>query len=116
MGRLDYQKGLDLVLKALPRLLEMGFRLYVQGVGDGGLQEAFLRAEEENPEGVRFLPAYDEAMARLAYAGAEAVLVPSRFEPCGLVQMIASRYGTPPVARAVGGSRTPWRTGGAGSF
>jgi len=114
VGRLDYQKGLDLVLKALPRLLEMGFRLYVQGVGDGGLQEAFLRAEEENPEGVRFLPAYDEAMARLAYAGAEAVLVPSRFEPCGLVQMIASRYGTPPVARAVGGLKDTVEDGRGG--
>lgn len=114
VGRLDYQKGLDLVLKALPRLLEMGFRLYVQGVGDEGLQEAFLRAEEENPEGIRFLPAYDEAMARLAYAGAEAVLVPSRFEPCGLVQMIASRYGTPPVARAVGGLKDTVEDGRTG--
>ena len=114
VGRLDYQKGLDLVLKALPRLLEMGFRLYVQGVGDEGLQEAFFRAEKESPEGIRFLPAYDEAMAHLAYAGAEAVLVPSRFEPCGLVQMIASRYGTPPVARAVGGLKDTVEDGRTG--
>ncbi|WP_347240339.1 glycogen synthase [Thermus sp.] len=114
VGRLDFQKGLDLLLAALPRLGEMDFRLYVQGVGDEGLKEALLQAEEENPEGLRFFPAYDEAMARLAYAGAEAVLVPSRFEPCGLVQMIASRYGTAPVARAVGGLKDTVEDGRTG--
>ncbi|GGN06161.1 glycogen synthase [Thermus composti] len=114
IGRLDPQKGLDLVLKALPRLLELGFSLYVQGVGEEGFRQAFLRAEEEHPGRVRFLPAYDEALARLAYAGAEAVLVPSRFEPCGLVQMIASRYGTPPVARAVGGLKDTVEDGRTG--
>jgi starch synthase len=63
---------------------------------------------------VAFLEAYHEPMARLAYAGAEALLVPSRFEPCGLVQMIAQRYGTPPVARAVGGLKDTVEDGRTG--
>ncbi len=114
VGRLDAQKGLDLLLQALPRLVEMGFSLYAQGVGDEGLAQALEEAERAYPGRVRFLPAYHEPMARLAYAGAEALLVPSRFEPCGLVQMIASRYGTPPVARAVGGLKDTVEDGRTG--
>ncbi len=114
IGRLDPQKGLDLVLEALPRLGELGFSLYVQGVGEEVLAQGFREAEAKHPGWVRFVPAYDEALARLAYAGAEAVLVPSRFEPCGLVQMIAQRYGTPPVARAVGGLKDTVEDGKTG--
>ncbi|BDG15391.1 glycogen synthase [Thermus brockianus] len=114
ISRLDPQKGLDLVLEALPRLGELGFSLYVQGVGEEALAQGFREAEAKHPGWVRFVPAYDEALARLAYAGAEAVLVPSRFEPCGLVQMIAQRYGTPPVARAVGGLKDTVEDGKTG--
>ncbi|MDM7324427.1 MAG: glycogen/starch synthase [Thermus sp.] len=114
VGRLDGQKGLDLILRALPRLREMGFRLLVLGVGEAALAQALRRAEEENPGFVRFVEAYDDALARLAYGGADALLVPSRFEPCGLVQMIAQRYGTPPVARAVGGLRDTIEDGHTG--
>lgn len=114
VGRLDPQKGLDLVLGALPTLLELGFSLYVQGVGEEGLGRAFREAEAAHPGRVRLVEAYEEALARLAYAGAEALLVPSRFEPCGLVQMIASRYGTPPVARAVGGLKDTVEDGRTG--
>ncbi len=114
VGRLDGQKGLDLILKAVPRLKELGFYLLVQGVGDEGIAQALRQVEEENPGFVRFVEAYDEALARLAYAGADALLVPSRFEPCGLVQMIAQRYGTPPVARAVGGLKDTVEDGRTG--
>ena len=114
VGRLDPQKGLDLLLKALPGLLELGFSLYVQGVGEEGLARALRAAEEGHSGRVRFLEAYHEPMARLAYAGAEAILVPSRFEPCGLVQMIAQRYGTAPVARAVGGLKDSIEDGRTG--
>ncbi len=114
VGRLDGQKGLDLILKAVPRLKELGFYLLVQGVGDGGIAQALRQVEEENPGFVRFVEAYDEALARLAYAGADGLLVPSRFEPCGLVQMIAQRYGTPPVARAVGGLKDTIEDGRTG--
>ncbi|KHG64560.1 glycogen synthase [Thermus sp. 2.9] len=114
IGRLDPQKGLDLLLAAWPRLKELGFSLYVQGVGEGELAQALQAAEGESPTRLRFVPAYHEGLARLAYAGAEAVLVPSRFEPCGLVQMIAQRYGTPPVARAVGGLKDTVEDGRTG--
>jgi len=114
VGRLDFQKGLDLLLAALPRLLELGFSLYVQGVGEEGLARAFREKAAAHPGRVAFLEAYHEPMARLAYAGAEALLVPSRFEPCGLVQMIAQRYGTPPVARAVGGLKDTIEDGRTG--
>jgi starch synthase len=114
VGRLDFQKGLDLLLAALPRLLELGFSLYVQGVGEEELARAFREKAVAHPGRVAFLEAYHEPMARLAYAGAEALLVPSRFEPCGLVQMIAQRYGTPPVARAVGGLKDTVEDGRTG--
>ncbi len=114
VGRLDPQKGLDLLLEALPPLLELGFSLYVQGVGEEGLAGALREAEAAHPGRVRLVEAYNEALARLAYAGAEALLVPSRFEPCGLVQMIAQRYGTPPVARAVGGLKDTIEDGRTG--
>ncbi|MFN4073413.1 MAG: glycogen synthase [Thermus sp.] len=114
VGRLDGQKGLDLILEAIPRFKELGFRLLVQGVGEEGLAQALRQAEEGNPGFVRFVEAYDEGLARLAYAGADALLVPSRFEPCGLVQMIAQRYGTPPVARAVGGLKDTIEDGRTG--
>ncbi len=114
VGRLDPQKGLDLLLQALPHLLELGFSLLVQGVGEEGLAGALRAADAAHPGRVRFVEAYDEALARLAYAGADALLVPSRFEPCGLVQMIAQRYGTPPVARAVGGLKDTIEDGHTG--
>ncbi|TBH20554.1 glycogen synthase [Thermus thermamylovorans] len=114
VGRLDPQKGLDLVLEALPHFLELGFRLLVLGVGEEGLARPFREAEAAHPGRVRFVEAYDETLARLVYAGADALLVPSRFEPCGLVQMIAQRYGTPPVARAVGGLRDTVEDGKTG--
>ncbi|WP_460171894.1 glycogen synthase [Thermus sp. FJN-A] len=114
VGRLDAQKGLDLLLQALPRLLELGFSLLVLGVGEEGLARSLREAEAAHAGRVRFVEAYEEALARLAYAGADALLVPSRFEPCGLVQMIASRYGTPPVARAVGGLKDTVEDGRTG--
>jgi starch synthase len=114
VGRLDFQKGLDLLLAALPRLLELGFSLYVQGVGEEELAQAFREKAVAHPGRVAFLEAYHEPLARLAYAGAEALLVPSRFEPCGLVQMMAQRYGTPPVARSVGGLKDTVEDGRTG--
>jgi starch synthase len=103
VSRLTPQKGLDLVLAALPRLLEGGAQLAVQGNGDPALESAFAAAAAAHPGRVSVRLVYDEKLAHRIMAGADALLVPSRFEPCGLTQLYALRYGTVPVVRHVGG-------------
>jgi len=107
VSRLTSQKGLDLVLKALPDVLhgatQGGVQLAVQGSGDPALEAAFRAAAASHPGRVAVHTRYDEALAHRMMAGADAMLVPSRFEPCGLTQLYAQRYGTVPVVRSVGG-------------
>ena len=103
VSRLADQKGIDLLLAALPDLLEQGWNLALLGSGDRGLETAAARAFLLHPGRVAGRIGYDDALARRIYAGADALAVPSRFEPCGLAQMIAMRYATLPVARATGG-------------
>ena len=103
VSRLTSQKGLDLVLAALPALLAEGAQLAVQGNGDAALEAAFKAAALAHPGKVAVRLGYDEAFAHQMIAGADAMLVPSRFEPCGLTQLYALRYGTVPVVRRVGG-------------
>ena len=103
VSRLTPQKGLDLVLSALLDLLALGGQLAVQGSGDAALEAAFTAAAAAHPGRVAVRLGYDEAFAHQMMAGADAVLVPSRFEPCGLTQLYALRYGTVPVVRRVGG-------------
>ncbi len=107
VSRLTSQKGLDLVLAALPFLLqgsaEGGAQLAVQGNGDPALEAAFTTAAANYPGRVAVWLRYDEALAHRMMAGADAMLVPSRFEPCGLTQLYALLYGTVPVVRQVGG-------------
>lgn len=107
VSRLTSQKGLDLVLQALPDVLqgpaEGGVQLAVQGNGDPELEAAFLAAAAAHPGRVAVRTRYDEPLAHRMIAGADAILVPSRFEPCGLTQLYALRYGTVPLVRRVGG-------------
>lgn len=107
VSRLTEQKGLDLLLDALPALLDGaaagGAQLAVQGNGDPALEAAFARAAARHPGRVAVRLVYDERLAHRMMAGADAMLVPSRFEPCGLTQLYALRYGTVPVVRRVGG-------------
>ena len=103
VSRLTSQKGLDLVLSALPILLAEGAQLAVQGNGDSELEAAFKAVAIANPGRIAVRLGYDEAFAHQMIAGADAMLVPSRFEPCGLTQLYALRYGTVPVVRRVGG-------------
>ncbi|HYE70975.1 MAG TPA: glycogen synthase GlgA [Aquabacterium sp.] len=103
VSRLTSQKGLDLVLAALPALVREGVQFAVQGTGEPTLEAAFRMAQEMHPERVRVHIGYDEARAHQLIAGADAIAVPSRFEPCGLTQMYGLRYGTVPVVRRVGG-------------
>ncbi len=103
VSRLSSQKGLDLILAILPDLLKSGAQLVVQGTGDPMLEAAFLQAAQSHPNQVAVRIGYDESWAHRLIAGADIMLVPSRFEPCGLTQLYALRYGTLPLVRRVGG-------------
>ncbi len=103
VSRLSPQKGLDLLLAALPRLLAAGGGLALLGSGDPALEAAFRQAAADAPDRVAVRIGYDEALAHRLVAGGDAILVPSRFEPCGLTQMYGLRYGTLPVVALTGG-------------
>ena len=103
IGRLDPQKGFDLLADAAPRLLAGGARLAVQGSGDQRIAAVLRGLAAAQPSRVALIERFDRAMARRIYAGADFFLMPSRFEPCGQGQMIALRYGTPPIVRRTGG-------------
>lgn len=101
ISRLTEQKGLDLLLETLPNLLKRGGQLALLGSGDTAMQDAFLNAARDANVGVKI--GYDEALSHRMMAGADAILVPSRFEPCGLTQLYGLRYGTIPVVALTGG-------------
>jgi starch synthase len=103
VSRLSHQKGLDVLLDALDQLLSCGAQLALLGSGDAELQNGFLAAAASHPGRVGGTLGYDETIAHLIQAGSDAVLVPSRFEPCGLTQLCAMRYGALPVVSRVGG-------------
>ncbi len=103
IGRLDPQKGFDLLAEAAPSLLADGFRLVVQGSGPPELVGGLRKLAAGRPDAVALIERFDRDMARRIYAGVDGFLMPSRFEPCGTGQMIALRYGTPPIVHATGG-------------
>ncbi|MBN2760293.1 MAG: glycogen synthase GlgA [Rhodobacteraceae bacterium] len=103
VSRLSDQKGLDLLLAALPDYLAAGGQLALLGSGDARLEQAWRAAADANPGQVGVRIGYDEALSHRMYAGGDAVLVPSRFEPCGLTQMYGLRYGAVPVVARTGG-------------
>ena len=115
VSRLTAQKGLDLVLAALPALVREGVQFAIQGTGEPALEAAFRMAEQAHPGRVAVYIGYDEARAHQVIAGADVIAVPSRFEPCGLTQMYGLRYGTLPVVRRVGGLADTVADGDAGS-
>jgi starch synthase len=103
VSRLTAQKGLDLVLAALPDLVRAGVQFAVQGTGETAFEAAFRMAQQAHPGRVHVHVGYDEARAHRLVAAADVIAVPSRFEPCGLTQMYGLRYGTLPIVRRVGG-------------
>ena len=103
VSRLSEQKGLDLALAALPALRAEGVQLAILGSGDAPLERAFADAAAAHPGQVGVHIGYDETLAHRLIAGADLILVPSRFEPCGLTQLYGMRYGTLPLVRRVGG-------------
>jgi starch synthase len=103
VSRLTPQKGLDLLLAALPEFAAGRSQLAILGSGDRDLEQGFALAAEARRGQVAVEIGYDEALSHLIIAGADIILVPSRFEPCGLTQLYALRYGTLPLVRRVGG-------------
>jgi starch synthase len=103
ISRLSWQKGLDMLLSALPALMAAGGQLAVLGSGDAELQAGFAEAAAAHPGRIGCQFGYDEGLAHQVQAGTDALLVPSRFEPCGLTQLCALRYGAAPVVARVGG-------------
>ena len=103
VSRLVPQKGLDIVADAATAFLDRGAQLAILGSGDVALEQRFAALAAAHPARVGCVLGYDEALAHLVQAGADAILIPSRFEPCGLTQLCALRYGAIPVAARVGG-------------
>jgi starch synthase len=103
VSRLSSQKGLDLLLATLPTILNSGMQLALLGDGDADLKSRFREVAEANPGQIGILVGFDERLAHQIQAGADALVVPSRFEPCGLTQLCALRYGTVPIVSRVGG-------------
>jgi starch synthase len=101
--RLEIQKGVDLAIKAMVQLADLPWQLVLLGTGDPALEDSAMIFATKDPERVRFLPTFDAELARRVYAGTDMILVPSRYEPCGLVQMIGMRYGAVPIVRETGG-------------
>jgi starch synthase len=103
VSRMEQQKGIDMVIDGLRKLVAEPWQAVILGTGDPKLEEAARKLSENFPDRVHIEAKYDAKLARLIYAGSDIFLMPSRYEPCGLSQMIAMRYGCVPVVRAVGG-------------
>lgn len=103
VGRLDPQKGFDLLTGAAPAMLRMGVRIVVLGTGDARLVAGLQALSARHPDRLAVLDRFDRDEARRIYAASDAFLMPSRFEPSGQGQLIAMRYGSVPIVRATGG-------------
>ena len=103
ISRLTDQKGLDLVNAIIPALMDEHTQIVVLGTGEPKYEDSFRYYEYAYKGSMCSNIMYDEGRAHMIYAGADALLVPSLFEPCGLTQLIAMRYGTVPIVRETGG-------------
>jgi len=100
ISRFTWQKGLDLITE---KLLTQNCQFVFLGTGDKKYEDSLSQLAKKFPEKIKVITAFDSTLAQQIYAGADIMLVPSRYEPCGLTQMIAMRYGTVPLVRATGG-------------
>ncbi len=103
IGRLAWQKGADLLIEAAQVLMDQGAQLAMLGSGDLSLEHACRQFAVAHPGQAGAIIGFDEGLARRIYGGADALVAPSRFEPCGLTQLVALRYGAPPVVARTGG-------------
>jgi starch synthase len=105
--RLTDQKGIELIAEALPKHLSAGGQFVALGQGGEKFENMLKQLAEKFPQSTKVVIGFDAKLAQEIYAGSDFFLMPSRFEPCGLGQLIAMRYGTVPIVRATGGLRTP---------
>jgi starch synthase len=103
--RMTPQKGIDLVAEALDRIMALGVQFVMLASGDPVQERLFSEAEKRYPDAFRAIAGFNNTLSHRIQAGADIFLMPSRFEPCGLTQMYALKYGTVPVVRATGGLR-----------
>ena len=103
VSRLTWQKGVDLLIQSLDAIVAMDVRVVVLGSGDPGMEAALYAAHHKHPTHVAVHTGYDEQLSHLMQGGCDGILVPSRFEPCGLTQLYGLRYGCVPVVTRVGG-------------
>ena len=103
VSRMDQQKGVDLAIEGLASLIGRSWQAILLGTGNPELEEACRQLESSHPNRVRAAIRFDVNLSRRMYAGGDILLMPSRYEPCGLAQMMAMRYGCAPLARATGG-------------
>jgi starch synthase len=103
ISRFSSQKGLDLLVEILDELMTLDLGLIILGSGDLAIQQALQQAAQRHVSKMKFIIGFDDPLAHRIIAGADILLIPSRYEPCGLTQMYAMKYGTIPIGRAVGG-------------
>ncbi|MFK7901377.1 MAG: glycogen synthase GlgA [Nitratireductor sp.] len=103
ISRLTSQKGLDLLLETIPELVDLGAQLALLGTGEKHLEDGFVNASKKYNGHIGVKIGYDESLSHILQGGCDAILVPSRFEPCGLTQLYGLRYGTIPVVASRGG-------------
>lgn len=103
VARLVHQKGVDLVLSAAETIVQAGGQLVVTGRGEPAIEQALLNAQSRRPDAIAVRIGFEDGQARRIFAGSDFTLTPSRFEPCGLTQMYAQRYGSLPLGHQTGG-------------
>ncbi len=111
VGRMANQKGVDILIKVMDGLESLNINMIILGVGSLIIQENVLKLAQKHPSWVRAEPIYSEEFAHRLHAGSDFIVIPSRYEPCGLIQMIAMKYGTLPIASNTGGLKDSIRNG-----
>lgn len=111
IGRMAKQKGIDVLIKAIKRIKKIDFNLVFLGQGDPNIEKSIMRISKSYPSNIKSIFSYNEEFAHKLYAGSDFILIPSHYEPCGLIQMVAMKYGTVPIASRTGGLKDSIKDG-----
>ena len=103
ISKLTDQRGIQLIVDSLPQIIDLGYQLFILGIGDSKFHKSLSQQKKKFKGSFSLVLRQDEVIARKVYSGSDMMLMPSKFEPCGLAQMIALRYGTIPIVRSTGG-------------